>query len=71
MSATQEKNDTLVTPDNHALILIDHQYLQLLSVRSHSVQEVVSNTVITGRAAKIFGVPMLFTTAFAERQGSR
>jgi nicotinamidase-related amidase len=61
-------DDTLLTPDNHALILIDHQYLQLLSVRSHTVQEVVSNTVITARGAKIFGVPMLFTTAFAERQ---
>lgn len=68
MSVAQKKDDTLVTADNHALILIDHQYLQLLSVRSHSVQEVVSNTVITGRAAKIFGVPMLFTTAFADRQ---
>lgn len=62
------KDDTLLTPDNHALLLIDHQYLQLLSVRSHTVEEVVSNTVITARGAKIFGVPMLFTTAFAERQ---
>jgi nicotinamidase-related amidase len=61
-------DDTLLTPDNHGLILIDHQYLQLLSVRSHTVQEVVSNTVITAKGAKIFGVPTLFTTAFAERQ---
>ena len=28
-------DDTLLTPDNHALVLIDHQYLQLLAVRSH------------------------------------
>ena len=61
-------DDTLLTPGNHAIILIDHQYLQLLSVRSHTVQEVVSNAIITARGAKIFGVPMLFTTAFAERQ---
>ena len=25
----------LLTPDNHALLLIDHQYPQLLSVTSH------------------------------------
>jgi nicotinamidase-related amidase len=61
-------DDTLLTPNNHALVLIDHQYLQLLSVRSHTVQEVVSNTVIAAKGAKIFGVPTLFTTAFAERQ---
>jgi hypothetical protein len=23
------KNDTLLTPDDHALLMIDHQYLQL------------------------------------------
>lgn len=62
-------NDTLLTPDNHSLILIDHQYLQLLSVRSHSVEEVVMNTVTIAKAAKIFSVPTLLTTAFAERQG--
>lgn len=62
------KEDTLLTPGNHALILIDHQYLQLLSVRSHSVEEVVSNAVLTARAAQIFDVPTLLTTAFAERQ---
>ena len=26
----------LLTPDNHALLLIDHQYPQLLSVTSHN-----------------------------------
>lgn len=61
-------NDTLLTPDNHLLMLIDHQYLQLLSVRSHPLETVVSNAVITAKAARIFGVPTLFTTAFAERQ---
>jgi nicotinamidase-related amidase len=61
-------DDTLLTPDNHALIMIDHQYLQLLTVRSHSIDTVVSNAVLTAKAAKIFEVPTLFTTAFAERQ---
>ena len=29
------RNDTLLTPDNHAVLMIDPQYLQLLAVRSH------------------------------------
>ena len=61
-------NDTLITGDDHALLLIDHQYLQLLAVRSHSNDTVVRNTVMLAKAAKIFNVPTLFTTAFAERQ---
>ena len=61
-------NDTLITGDDHALLLIDHQYLQLLAVRSHSNDTVVRNTVMLAKAAKVFNVPTLFTTAFAERQ---
>jgi nicotinamidase-related amidase len=61
-------NDTLITGDDHALLLIDHQYLQLLAVRSHPNDTVVNNTVMLAKAAKIFNVPTLFTTAFAERQ---
>jgi len=61
-------DDTLITGDNHALLLIDHQYLQLLAVRSHPNDTVVRNTVMLAKAAKIFDVPTVFTTAFAERQ---
>ena len=61
-------NDTLIAGDDHALLLIDHQYLQLLAVRSHTNDTVVRNTVMLAKGAKIFNVPTLFTTAFAERQ---
>jgi hypothetical protein len=61
-------DDTFLTSDNHALLLIDHQYLQLLAVRSHSNDTIVNNTVMLAKGAKIFGVPTLFATAFAERQ---
>src|SRR5678816_1054661 len=61
-------DDTLLTPDNHALVLIDHQYLQLLAVRSHPNETVVNNTVLLAKTAKLFRVPTLLTTAFAERQ---
>ena len=66
--STKKKDDTLLSPDNHALLLIDHQYLQLLAIRSHSSESVVSNSVFLTKAAKIFEVPTRFTTAFAERQ---
>ncbi len=62
------KDDTLLTSDNHAVLLIDHQYLQLLAVRSHPNDTVVNNAVMLAKGAKIFGAPTLFTTAFAERQ---
>lgn len=65
---TRIKDDTLLTPENHALLMIDHQYLQLLALRSHPNEAVVNNSVFTAKAAKAFGVPTLFTTAFAERQ---
>lgn len=61
-------DNNLLTPENHALLLIDHQYLQLLTLRSHDAAQVISNTQAVAKAAKIFKVPTLLTTAFAERQ---
>jgi nicotinamidase-related amidase len=64
----EKDDDTLLTPDNHAVLLIDHQYLQLLALRSHPTETVVNNTTFLAKATKIFNVPTLLTTAFAERQ---
>src|SRR6202049_1874275 len=58
----------LLEPGNHALLLIDHQYLQLLTLRSHETSQVISNATSVAKAAEIFNVPTLLTTAFAERQ---
>jgi nicotinamidase-related amidase len=58
----------LLTPDNHALLLIDHQYLQLLTLRSHDASQVIGNIQGVAKASKTFKVPTLLTTAFAERQ---
>ena len=60
--------NNLLTPDNHALLLIDHQYLQLLTLRSHEASQVIGNVQAVAKAAKIFKVPTLLTTAFAQRQ---
>jgi nicotinamidase-related amidase len=67
MPATPAK--TLLSPDNHSLLLIDHQYLQMLTIRSHEASELINNAVALVEAAAIFDVPLLTTTAFSERQG--
>jgi len=61
-------SNNLLEPGKHALLLIDHQYLQLLTLRSHEASQVISNATAVAKAAKIFKVPTLLTTAFAERQ---
>ena len=60
--------NNLLEPGNHALLLIDHQYLQLLTLRSHETAQVVSNATAVAKAAHIFKVPTLLTKAFTERQ---
>jgi nicotinamidase-related amidase len=59
---------SLLRPDDHAVIMIDHQYLQLLTERSRDVTILVNAAVAMAKTATLFGVPTLLTTAFAERQ---
>jgi hypothetical protein len=59
---------TILRPDNHSLLLIDHQYLRMLTIRSHDASELIEHSVALVEAAAIFKVPMLTTTAFKERQ---
>ena len=59
----------LLTPDNCALILIDHQPFQFAGLRSHDTQTVINNVVGLTKAAKTFGVPTLFTTVVQDRGG--
>lgn len=61
--------DALLTPENCALILIDHQPFQFAGLRSHDTQTVINNVVALAKSAKNFGVPTLFTTVVEERGG--
>ncbi len=61
--------EALLTPDNCALILIDHQPFQVAGVRSHDTQTMINNVVGLAKTAKIFGVPTLLTTVLEERGG--
>ncbi len=60
---------SLLQPHNHAVLLIDYQYLQLISARSQDPQGVIGSAVLLAGAAKLFKVPTLVTTGLAERQG--
>jgi nicotinamidase-related amidase len=59
----------LLTPENSALILIDHQPFQFAGLRSHDTQTIVNNVVGLAKSAKVFGVPTLLTTVIEERGG--
>lgn len=59
----------LLTPDNCALILIDHQPFQFCGLRSHDTQTIINNVVGLAKSAKAFAVPTLLTTVVEERGG--
>src|SRR5437773_5369818 len=61
--------DALLTPDNCVLLLIDHQAFQFAGLRSHDTQTVINNVVGLAKAAKVFGVPTLFSTVVEDRGG--
>src|SRR5919112_3670660 len=60
----------LLTPDNCALVLIDHQAFQFAGLKSHDPQTIVNNIVGLAKSAKLFGVPTLLTTVLADRGGA-
>jgi len=59
----------LLTPENCALVLIDHQPFQFAGLRSHDTQTIINNVVGLAKAAKLFDVPTLLTTVVEERGG--
>ncbi|WP_118974932.1 hydrolase [Taibaiella koreensis] len=68
-SNTKAGLEALLTPDNCALILIDHQPFQFAGLRSHDTQTIINNVVGLTKSAKAFNVPTLFTTVVEQRGG--
>jgi len=62
------ERDLLLTPGNHSLLLLDYQYLQLLTTRSHHPVTILSRVVTLSKSASLFNIPVLVSTAFAEQQ---
>jgi nicotinamidase-related amidase len=59
----------LLNPDNHVLVLIDHQPSQFAVVSSHDRTLLMSNVAGLAKVAKIFGVPTLLTTVVEDLGG--
>jgi len=72
MGTSTSKNGlgAFLTPDNCAMILIDHQPFQFGSLKSHDPQTIINNVVALGKTAKLFKVPTLLTTVTEERGGT-
>jgi len=61
--------EALLTPENCALLLIDHQPFQLANVNSHDPTMVINNVTGLAKVAKVYGVPTILTSVVAERGG--
>ena len=57
---------TLLTPDNCALLLIDHQPQMAFATHSIDGQTLINNVVGLAKSAKLFRVPTILTTISAE-----
>jgi len=53
--------DALLTPENCAVLLIDHQPFQLANVNSHDPTMVINNVTALARTAKAYGIPTKFS----------
>ena len=52
----------LLTPDNCALALIDHQPQMLFGVTNFDRQTIINNTVALAKTARVFGLPVVLTS---------
>ena len=57
-----EPAKSLLTPDNHSLILVDHQPQMAFAVASHNISELRNNVTGLAKSAKVFNVPTILTT---------
>ncbi len=61
-----EPAGSLLSPDNHTLILIDHQPQMAFATRSHDIVELRNNVTGLAKAAAAFEVPTILTTVAEE-----
>lgn len=55
-------HSSMITPDNCALLLVDHQSQMAFSLSNFDVNDVVSNTAQLAASARLFKVPTLLST---------
>lgn len=62
LTATPTPGTELLTPSDHALILIDYQSQMSFATQSIDATQLRNNAALISRAAKGFGVPTILTT---------
>jgi len=62
VATAQQPGKALLTPDNHALILVDHESQMAFPVKNIGITDLRNNTAIIAGASKIFNVPTVVTT---------
>lgn len=55
-------NDTLLTPENAALVIIDFQPVQVSSIVTMEKRLLIANVVALTRTARLYGLPVVFST---------
>ena len=61
-TARPTPSQELLTPDNHALILIDHQPQMAFAANSIATERLINNVSLVAHSAKLFEVPTILTT---------
>lgn len=62
LTATATPGKSLISPDNHALVLIDFQSQMSFATKSISPELLRNNAALISRGAKSFNVPTILTT---------
>lgn len=58
----QKPAPQLLTPENHTLVLIDHESQMAFPVKNIGIDELRNNTALLAGGSKIFKVPIIITT---------
>ena len=61
-SYAQKPAASLLTPTNHALVLIDHESQMAFPVKNIGIDELRNNVAIIASGSKIFNIPTVVTT---------
>lgn len=59
-------SDSLLTPENCALLVIDYQPPQMNTIRSMDSAKLLSNILAVVETAKLYGIPMILTSVGVE-----
>jgi len=65
----KKRNQKRLTPDNAALLLIDHQVGLFTGVRDIPVAELKHNVIALAKAVKVLGMPVIVTATSPEMWG--